>query len=205
MIELIFPLLLGLYGNTAEQPSTQRDGGQTMSERNTAVRVPAIPPEQFTAEQAEIAGTRHQWNFTRVMVQHPAVYRAYIPYAEQLMARTSLPVRDREILILRTLSLSNESYDLSHHLAIGRSVGLTDAEIRAAQTAHGEGLSAFERTLLQAAEELVHKRRLSDATWRQLGERYSQQQQMEVVFLVANYNSMAMITNSFGIQAEDSH
>jgi 4-carboxymuconolactone decarboxylase len=202
MMRLLSTLIVALYATVAmssEPAASQQHGASTMSEH--APRVPAIPPEQFTAEQAEIAGDRHQWNFTRVMVQHPTVYRTYIPYAEQLMARSSLPPRDREILILRTLRLCNETYDATHHELIGRNVGLTEAEIRAAQTGAGE-LSAFERTLVRAAEELVRTHRMTDATWQQLGERYSRQQQMEVVFLVGNYTSMAMVTNSFGIQPE---
>src|SRR5262245_4021528 len=101
---------------------------------STTPRIVALPPEHFTAEQVAIAGNRTHYNFTRVMVQHPAAYRAYIPYAEQLMVHSTLPLRDREILILRTLQLCRESYDLPHHIAIARSVGLDDDEIRSAQS-----------------------------------------------------------------------
>ena len=41
---------------------------------------------------------------------------------------------------------------------------------------------------------------MSDETWQQLAERYSAEQMMDVVFVVANYSLMAMVTNSFGIK-----
>ena len=48
----------------------------------------------------------------------------------------------------------------------------------------------------------VARQKLSDASWEALGTRYSQEQCMEVVFLVGCYNVMAMLTNSFGIALE---
>lgn len=51
-------------------------------------------------------------------------------------------------------------------------------------------------------DELVSQHQLSDATWAKLAEKYTAQQLMEVVFTVANYSLMAMVTNSFGIKPE---
>ena len=167
----------------------------------TAPRVPPIHPEAFTAEQAEVARDRESLNLARVFVQNPGVYRAFIPLAEQLFLRSSLPPREREILILRAMQLCDEKYDLPHHVVIARDIGMSDADIEAARQG-GDGLPPFEQTVAKAAEELVREHCIRDATWQALAARYSVPQQMEVVFLVGLYVMMAMGTKSFGIQLE---
>jgi len=169
--------------------------------RPTEPRIPPIAPDMFTAEQAAIAGDHAKYNFARVMVQHPELYRTFIPFGEQLMRRSSLPARDREILLLRTLTLCREAYEAPHHVLIARHAGLTDQEIEAAKSGGGT-LPAADRTLVHAAEELVRNHCVSDTTWRSLAQRYSRAQLMELVFLVGEYTMTAMATNSFGIPVD---
>jgi alkylhydroperoxidase family enzyme len=141
-------------------------------------------------------------NFSRVLVNHPALYRVLIPLIAKLIPGSSLPPRDREILVLRTLTLCDEVYELTHHVEIARGAGLTDAEIDMAR-AGAAGLADFDRTLVKAAEELSRDRHVCDETWRELAKRYSPVELMEVVALVGGYTMMAMITRNCGIPLED--
>jgi alkylhydroperoxidase family enzyme len=63
-------------------------------------------------------------------------------------------------------------------------------------------LSEFEQALVRASNELIADHRISDTTWATLAGHYTKEQLMEVVFVVANYSLMAMVTNSFGIMPE---
>lgn len=171
--------------------------------KTTAGRVPPLSPDLFTEDQKIIAGAHAQFNFARVMVQHPDLYRVYIPFAEKLMRHSILSPREREILILRTLELCDETYDAPHHRLIAIQAGLTNADIDAAIAGRGKCLSSNEQLLVKAAEELVTDQAISDETWRLLAQYYSRQQLMEIVFLVGNYTMMAMATKSFGITAEE--
>jgi alkylhydroperoxidase family enzyme len=167
----------------------------------TSPRIPPIPVNELTAEQAALVGQYASLNFSRVMARHPDLYRAFMPFGEQLMARTSLPPRDRQILILRTVALCDEEYELAHHANIARNVGMSDAEIAVARTG-GAGLPAADEVLLRAAEELVRDRYVSDATWASLARRYATSQLMEAVILVGDYVMLSMVTRNFGIQVE---
>jgi 4-carboxymuconolactone decarboxylase len=168
-------------------------------------RIPPIPSSEFTDEQANIAGgrgsARSELNFVRTLVQHPKLYGSWIPFAEQLVWGSSLFAREREILIIRTSERCGEKYEMAHHLVIARTLGLNNDEVEAAKLG-GVGLTSFERTLLGAVDELVTEHCVSNATWAKLAERYTTPQVMEVVFTVANYSLMAMVTNSLGIQPE---
>jgi alkylhydroperoxidase family enzyme len=143
-------------------------------------------------------------NFTRVIVNHPGLYRAFLPLIKKLIPDSNLPPRDRQILVLRTLSLYDEVYELTHQVMISRhNAGMTDADIEMARAGKGAGLSDFDRTLVRAAEELVRERYIGDATWRELARRYSTVELMEVVALVGGYTMLAMATKNYGIQLED--
>jgi alkylhydroperoxidase family enzyme len=169
-------------------------------------RMQPLDPAAFTDEQAELAGGRDgpraQLNIVRILVQNPALYRSWMPFAMHLIGQgTTLSPREREIIILRTCKACNAKYDLAQHYVIAKRAGLTQAEIDAA-VSDGAGLSDFERSLLSAVDELVQHKVISDATWPAIAARYSPAQQLDLLFTVGNYTLMAMTTNSLGVQVE---
>jgi hypothetical protein len=168
----------------------------------TTPRVPPVAEQDRTDEQKQLLGQWGAMHFPAVMANHPALYRVVMPIIAKTIAQTDLPPRDRQILVLRTLALSDEVYEARHHELISYGAGLSDADIEAART-DGASLTPFEHLLVKAADELVEDRRLSNATWAGLAERYSQIEMMELVAVVGAYNMMAMLTMSFGIELED--
>jgi hypothetical protein len=57
--------------------------------------------------------------------------------------------------------------------------------------------------LVRATDELHADACLSDATWQALSATYNQQQLMDLVFTVGQYNLVSMALNSFGVQLDD--
>jgi alkylhydroperoxidase family enzyme len=166
------------------------------------VRVAPVAPENFTAEQAELVGDWKHLVFSRVIVNNPKMYRTFVPHIEATIAQTSLPPRDRQVIVLRTLALCGDTYELAHHVRISRNAGLSDDEIAAFQRGEGDCLTEFDRVLVKASEELESVRTIDDRTWAGLAERYSTEQLMEVVFVAGCYQTMAMLTKTFGMQLE---
>ena len=166
------------------------------------VRIPPVEPKNFTPEQAELVGAWKHLVFSRVIVNNPKMFRTFLPHIEAVIAKTSLPPRDRQVLVLRTLATCNDTYELAHHITISRNAGLSEAEIAACQNGSGDDLTDFDRALIMAANELNSDQKISDATWDALAGRYSTEQLMEVVFAVGLYQTMAMLTKSFGMELE---
>jgi 4-carboxymuconolactone decarboxylase len=165
-------------------------------------RIPPVAEADRTDEQKQLLGPWGRMNFAAVLVNHPKLYRAFMPVVAKVIAETDLPPRDRQILVHRTLALSDEVYESAHHELISHSAGLTDTDIEAART-DGPGLTEFEHLLVSAADQLVNTRRLDDATWAALSERYSTVQMMELLAVVGAYNMMAMLTLGCEMQLED--
>ena len=115
----------------------------------------------------------------------------------------TIPPRERELLILRTVWLSRGDYIWGRHNVMGQDAGLTEAEIsRITEGPDAAGWSDFDTALMTAADELHTSRFVSNATWNALGRRYSESQQREVVLIVGNYTQLSMFHNTLGAQLE---
>ena len=165
------------------------------------VRIPPVSADALTDEQRTLLGGWGSMNFASVIVNSPELYKVLLPLIAKLISGSNLPPRDREILVLRTLALCDETYETEHHVLIARNAGVSDADIESAQA--GVGISPSDEALIKAAEELHSQQRIGDETWGELAKRYSPVELMEVVALVGGYILMAMLTKSYGIQLED--
>jgi 4-carboxymuconolactone decarboxylase len=167
-----------------------------------APRIPPVAADALTDEQQKLVGKWSSMNFASVIVNSPELYKVLVPLIAKLIPGSALPPRDREILVLRTLGLCEETYEAHHHVMIARNAGMSDDEIEAARTGN-TALPPSDQALMRAAEELHANQHVSDGTWRALAQRYSPEELMEVVALVGGYTLMAMVTKSYGIQPED--
>jgi alkylhydroperoxidase family enzyme len=166
------------------------------------VRIPPLAVDAFTEEQSRLVGDWTHLIFSRVIINSPRMYRTFVTHMAELVTKTVLPPRDRQIICLRMLELCGDIYELTHHVTISRNTGLTEEEIAAVRAGAGSCLNEFDGALMKAAEELRREQFVSDATWAVLATRYSQEQLMEIVFLAGCYLTMAMLTKSFGIELE---
>ena len=81
---------------------------------------------------------------------------------------------------------------------------MSDEEIRSTQTGpQTEGLSAKDKVLLQATDELHKGAHVSNETWKGLANYFDTQQLMDIVFTVGQYNLVSMALNSFGVQLDE--
>jgi alkylhydroperoxidase family enzyme len=167
------------------------------------IRIAPLTPEQLTPEQAGLVGDWTHLVFSRVAVRHPGAYRNFVPHIKALIVEGTIPPRDREIVVLRMLGQCDETYETHHHRTIAATnTGMSEQEIEAALAGRGACLSKFDRVLIRSAEELLRDQKIGDKTWAALGERYCDEQKMEVVFLAGLYVTMAMLTKSFGMPLE---
>ena len=170
-------------------------------------RIPPLGEQEWTQEQREML-TRAQpaaavLNVFRTLVRHTDLYKRWLPFGHQILFQSTLPPREREILILRVGHLCNAGYEFHHHTALGKQAGLTDEDIRAIQEGAGAARwGDLERLLLCAVDELHHDAFIGDATWQGLASRYTTNQLIDLVFTVGQYTMVSMALNSFGVQLE---
>ena len=142
-------------------------------------------------------------NIFRTLANHPDLARRWMVFANHILGKSTLAIRERELVILRIGYLCQSGYEWGQHVQIARQAGMTDEEIRSAKTGpETPGISELDRLLLQATDELHGDAHVSDATWDALGSHLNTQQLMDLVFTVGQYNLVSMALNSFGVQAD---
>jgi 4-carboxymuconolactone decarboxylase len=129
--------------------------------------------------------------------------RKFSAFTSHFVTNYTIPLREKELLILRTAWLSRGQFIWGRHNNTGRKAGLTDEDISRIMDGPGAGgWSPFDAVLLRAADELHLSRFISDTTWNALAQRYSESQLLEVVMIVGNYTLLSMYQNTIGIQLE---
>ncbi|MHA2038770.1 MAG: carboxymuconolactone decarboxylase family protein [Promethearchaeota archaeon] len=144
------------------------------------------------------------FNLKAIMMRYRKLRLDWILQASHTTYDSSLPLRDKEILILRAAWLCRAQYEWDHHVIVGRRAGLTDNEINNIK----EGLLSkkwkpFDKVLIQSVDELYRDNAISDSTWEALAEQYDMFQLMDLIFTVTSYNLLALFLNTFGIQTEE--
>lgn len=142
-------------------------------------------------------------NIFGTLAHHPDMLRRWLVFAAHVLSKSTLPARDRELLILRTGWNCRSRYEFSQHVVIGKRCGITDDEMDKVKAGPDADWSDLDRLLLTAADELHRDSTLSDATWAALTAHYSTEQVLDLIAAVGNYHLVAMFLNSTGVQLDE--
>ena len=162
----------------------------------------------YTAAEAAILSPRERngevlgvWS---TCANAPSLCNAWLEFTDYLLRESSLPIRDRELLILRIGYLNQGAYEWAAHRGLALSVGISEDELKDITIgSSADSWSEWDSALLKAAEELHEAALVSEETWATLSRQYDKRQMMEVVFTVGQYNLVAMYLNSLGVQFEE--
>ena len=142
-------------------------------------------------------------NIFATLAHHPKLLKRWLVFGNHVLAKSTLPPRERELVILRVGWLCRAEYEWGQHAVIGRASGLSGPEIqRIADGPGAPGWSALDRLLLEAVDELHRDAMIGDTTWRALAERLSTQQLIDLLFAVGQYMLVSMALNTLGVQLE---
>ena len=167
-------------------------------------RVQPLSIDELDPETRERFGKGPILNIFRTLAHHPDLMKRWLVFGNHILGKSTLPPRERELVILRIGWLCRARYEWGQHVLIGRQCGLSDVEIeRIADGPDAPGWSELDRTLLRATDELHDDACVGDATWAALVTHYSTEQCMDLVFTVGQYNLVSMALNTFGVQPED--
>ncbi len=143
-------------------------------------------------------------NLIRTLSHHPPLMEAWGPFGGYILRGSTLPDRDREMVILRTAWLNEAAYEWGHHTRAARALGMTDEEIRNVAVGLNAGpWTSFERYLIRAADELHRYSAISERTWAFLKARYSDQQMIDLIFTVGQYRMVSMALRSIGVELDE--
>jgi alkylhydroperoxidase family enzyme len=165
-------------------------------------RIPPLPTSEWDAEIRELLPKgRRPLNIFTTLVRHPKLFKRWTVFGGHVLSKSTLPARERELLILRTGYRCNSPYEFHQHTAIGLAAGVTDEELEKLKQPSASW-SASDAALIRAADELHDDQMISDETWTKLRETWDEKQLLDILFTVGQYTLVSMVLNSLGVQIE---
>ena len=143
-------------------------------------------------------------NVIATMAHSPVVQKGLGRFANQVLFKSSMDARLREIVILRMGWNCQAIYEFGQHTLFGQSVGLTNDEIYFTTRPISDGAwSAVEQTLLQMTDDLWADDCVSDQTWDDLRSHFEPELIMEFVAAALCYRAISGLLNTCGVELDE--
>jgi alkylhydroperoxidase family enzyme len=175
-------------------------------------RIDAVPNDQIDAASRKLVDEVRAGagappvelvpDYMRTVMKHPEIFRCQMEMGTVLF-NGRIPVRERELAILRIGWLCRAPYEWGQHVAIAYRMGLGQEDIlRARVGSSAPGWTAHEKAIMRGVEELLEDKALSDATWDTLSRSWDEAQMIEFPMMVGQYVATAYVQNSLRIRLE---
>ncbi len=173
-------------------------------------RIEEVPEASLSGDALELidrirgsAGSTRQGpipGYFLTMVKHPDIFRCQLELGTVIF-KGHLPPRDRELAVLRVGWLCQAPYEWGEHVDIGQRCGVTSAEIEhVIEGSTAPNWNEHDRAILQAVEELLDHKSISDEVWSVLAKNWNEPQLIEFPMMVGQYVATAFVQNSLRIR-----
>lgn len=136
------------------------------------------------------------------LAHHEDALRRYLVFSNHVLGKNTLPLRSRELMILRIAARARAAYEWDQHVRIARRAGLADETIQAAATGAWDGLDDLDQVLLTATDSLLDRQGVDDELWNRLTAHLSTEQVIDVLYTVGQYLTIATVINTLGVRTE---
>jgi 4-carboxymuconolactone decarboxylase len=168
-------------------------------------RIPLIAIDQQPDAIRHFMARRGELNLFRLLANAPHVFIGWTQMVDEMFDSPTFSARMRELIILRVAYLQDSQYELSQHLALGRSAGLNEAQIDAITGAgdlRAAGLDHTESVVLELITELCTTRRLRDDTFAAAQAVLGDTTLTELLMIISLYYGLALVLNATDLEPD---
>jgi 4-carboxymuconolactone decarboxylase len=174
-------------------------------------RIEPIPLERMTGEQRELHDLILAQR-SRGKVQGPFAILLHAPdmgarvadMVQHLLGETRIPLKLKELAILCIARRHTAQYEWFVHENRARGAGLSDAVIEALRGGETPAFPEPDEALIFAmVEEIVERRKLSDARFAAAIEAFGEPATVELIGFIGFYIMIAVLLTSFDVEAPD--
>ena len=146
----------------------------------------------------------HCPDMVATLMRYPKLWdRLSLLSAQLQSADATLPVRVRQLAIMRTVWLCGAPYQWGEHLARTKLAGVSEAEIERLQHgSDGGDWKPFDRAVIAAVDDYHSDHFVSEATWIELAAQLDESQLVELLVLIGQFASVAFVLNSLRMRLE---
>jgi alkylhydroperoxidase family enzyme len=170
-------------------------------------RIPFRQPDEMTEQARELTAARGNLNVYRALANAEQVFTGWMVAGNAALTSPVLPVRLREIAVLRTAYLMDSPYELGQHRDVARTAGLSADEIDAitSESDWNEGRFApTELAVLQLATELLTTSSAAAETVDHVQGALGPEATVELLMVIGRYAGLALMLNALDVDLDES-
>lgn len=150
----------------------------------------------------EAVTSRGSLNIFRMIAHSGGLAPNFYTLASDVLQHNSLTPTGRELVILRVGFRYRCTYELHHHLIIGRAIGMSEQEIAAAESGSTDDIGEQEGLLLRLTDLLLTNHTLSEEERAGALDTLSLNQLADLTITVGFYQLVCNFLNTFGVEPE---
>ena len=169
-------------------------------------RLPYLDKSDLLPEHQDLLA--RNLNLYRVLAHSPRAARSLNTLARYIRDGSRLDPRLRELAILQVSYLSRSAWGFSHHIRIGREVGVLDDEIRAIADETAGRTSILEplaAAVLRAAREMTVDLKVSETTFAELQQQLDNERLTDLVVTISFYNGLVRLLETMQVDVEEDY
>jgi alkylhydroperoxidase family enzyme len=166
-------------------------------------RIPYADPAKIHPKAREVLEKLPRGNIFAMLAHAETALDPFNRFGGALLRRGTLDPVLREIAIIRVGILSKAPYEVEQHKAIGREVGMTEAEIAGLEDgAASPAFDAKAKAVLRFTDDVVANVRASDATWNACAAFLDHRQLAELTLCIGFYMMVSRFLETFDVDME---
>ncbi|WP_433787762.1 carboxymuconolactone decarboxylase family protein [Actinomycetospora sp. CA-101289] len=181
-----------------------RNESLDLDEDQRAARDEILERSARWAERSGFAPTDDQGGLIgpfNAFALRPAPGRAFNRWVQTDQRGSSLSAPIREVVILTVGVAWQADYEIYAHVAVARTVGLSETVIAGLRAGDTAGFAPDELAAHRFADELVRTHRVADATYAAAQDAFGRDGVLDLVHLVGMYLATSALLNAFEVPA----
>lgn len=170
-------------------------------------RIAYKEPNDLDDRARELTRARGNLNVYRALANAGKVFTGWMLAGDAALTSKTLPLRLRELVVLRTAYLMDSAYELGQHRDVARTAGLSGDDIDAVLTDSSWRTGHFEGTelvVLTLTTELLTTRRVSADVFDEVHHALGTQITVEVLMVISRYAGLALMLNALDVDLDES-
>jgi alkylhydroperoxidase family enzyme len=163
--------------------------------------------ENMTEQARELTVQRGNLNVYRALANADKVFTGWMQAGQAALASPVVPIRLRELVVLRTAYLMDSPYELGQHRDVARTAGVSADEINAVTSESDWETASFdavELALLRLTTELLTTRNVSAEVLDQVQQALGAEATVEILMFIARYSGLALMLNALEVDLDES-
>jgi len=174
------------------------------SEEITVARLPYLDPDEAPESVRRLLAPDRANKIALLFGHAESNWPRLADLLLSILGEQALDARLRELAILRVARLRKAGFEWDQHVGISAAAGVTPEELAAIERDDpgAECFGELERIVLRAATDIVVKGELEDPLFRQLEDRLSPREVVELLLAVGVYEALAKLMNALELDPE---